>query len=148
MNISCSMNDHEGTDLMNSENMPVLTRKEVQEMMASGKSLEGVDARKANLVKMDFTGKILTGVKFSYANLKDAVFTDADLRGASLWNANLEGVDFTGANLEDADLDYAKLRGANFFRANIRRAIFPTELISFEEIRKSVDTGSKIGARR
>ena len=128
-----------------SAKLEVLSRKEVLEILAEKKDLSGLDMRKGNFIRIDFSGCNLQGANFSYANLKDAIFRDADLSKASLWNANLEGVDFTGANLEDADLDYAKLRGAILFRANIRRAALPTELINRDEITNSVEKGTKVG---
>lgn len=122
-----------------------LTRKEVLEILSESKDFHGLDIRKANLIKIDFTDCDLRETNLSYSNLKDANFTNADLREASLWNANLEGANFTGANLEDADLDYAKLRGAILHRANIRRASLPTELIPREEIMSSVEHGTRVG---
>lgn len=125
-----------------------LSRKEVLEALANTRDLSSRDMRKANLVKIDFSNCDLRTANFSYANLKDANFKNADLRGASLWNANLEGADFSGANLEDADLDYAKIRGALFFNASLRRATLPIELISKEEIMKSVSNGTRVGQSR
>lgn len=123
-----------------------LTRKEVLEMLQAGRDLSGLDIRKANLIKIDFSNCDLRKTNFSYSNLKDANFTNTDMRGTSLWNANLEGANFTNANLEDADLDYAKLRGAILFKANIRRAALPTELIPREEIMSSVNLGTRVGS--
>lgn len=123
-----------------------LTRKEVTDILASdNKDFTGLDMRKANLVKLDFSDCKMVEANLSYANLKECNFTNCDLKGASLWNANLELTIFNNANLEDADLDYAKLRGAILFKANIRRATLPTDLIPREDIMSSVQNGTKIG---
>ncbi len=127
------------------EKQQTLGRKEVLELLAESKDLRGLDIRKANLVKVDFSGCDLRECNFSYANLKDAIFKGADMRDCSLWNANLEGADFTEADLEGADLDYSKLRGAILYKANLRRATLPTELVPREDIVRSVEIGCKVG---
>ena len=86
-----------------SKKLVTLTRKEVLELLAISKDLSGLDMRKANLIKIDFSNCDLRAANFSYSNLKDANFQNADLRQVSLWNANLEGANFSNANLEDAE---------------------------------------------
>ena len=130
------------------EKQQTLSRKEVLELLAATKDLRGLDFRKANLVKIDFSGCDLRGTNFSYSNLKDGIFKGADMRNVSLWNANLEGADFTDADLEGADLDYSKLRGANLYKANLRRASLPTELVPREDILRSVRIGCKVGQKQ
>ena len=129
------------------ERPQTLSRKEILDLLAETKDLRDLDIRKANLVKIDFSGCDLRGVNFSYSNLKDALFRGADMRETSLWNANLEGADFTDADLEGADLDYSKLRGAILLRANLRRASLPTELVPREDIKRSVESGCKVGQK-
>ncbi len=121
-----------------------LTRKEVIEILQTTRDFSGLDLRKANLTKLDFSGCRFAGSNCSYVNFKDSNLDSCDFSDSSLWNANLEGANLTRSNLEDADLDYTKLRGAVLFKANIRRATLPTDLIPREEILRSVNEGSKI----
>lgn len=121
-----------------------LTRKEAIEILQSTRDFAGVDLRKANLTKLDFSNCSFVGANLSYVNFKDSNLEGCDFSESSLWNANLEGANLTRANLEDADLDYTKLRGAVLYRANIRRAQLPTDLIPRDEIMRSVNEGTKI----
>ena len=130
------------------DNLSTLTRQEVMDLLAKTKDLHKIDARKANLSKLDFSGCDLREANLAYANLKECNFFKADLRKASLWNANLEGANFTEANLEEADLDYAKIRGSILYKANIRRATLPTELIPREDIMLAVESGCKVGQKK
>jgi uncharacterized protein YjbI with pentapeptide repeats len=121
-----------------------LTRKEAIEILQSSRSFVGLDLRKANLTKLDFSNCSFAMSNLSYVNFKDSNLEGCDFSNASLWNANLEGANLTRANLEDADLDYTKLRGAVLYRANIRRATLPTDLIPRDEILRSVNDGTKV----
>lgn len=121
-----------------------LTRKEAIEILQTSRDFAGVDLRKANLTKLDFSNCSFVGANLSYVNFKDSNLEACDFSQSSLWNANLEGANLTRANLEDADLDYTKLRGAVLYRANVRRAQLPTDLIPRDEIMRSVNEGTKI----
>ena len=75
-----------------SMDMAKLTREEVIEKVAAGKSLE-----RANLAGVDLSGANLQGAKLSRAKLHDANLREADLSRADLYKANLTGADLSGA---------------------------------------------------
>jgi len=74
-----------------------------------------------------------------------------DLRGLDLRGLDAEGLDFTGSYFRDADLrgvdlSDALLEGCSFFGAKISGTYFPASL-SAEEIRLSVDSGTRVRCR-
>ena len=86
---------------------------------ADGRTLTGLNARRALLRDAHFERSQLDGACFDGANLSNAHFQGASLRGASFrpdngQPADLEGADFRGADLRGADLTGASLFGASF----------------------------------
>lgn len=69
--------------------------------------------------------------------------SDLDLRGFELREADLSGAYLRGANLSGQDLSLAKMHGASLKNAKISGCLFPAA-ISAEEIRLSVDTGTRL----
>jgi uncharacterized protein YjbI with pentapeptide repeats len=55
---------------------------------------------------------------------------------------------FDGANLEEADLDFANLDGSTFRDAKVRKAIFPFNRISMDNVQQSVRSGRRIRMNR
>ncbi|MEO1591846.1 MAG: pentapeptide repeat-containing protein [Cyanobacteria bacterium J06632_22] len=82
----------------------------LQDLLADGVSLSGIDAPGANL-----SGIELAGADLSNSNLRGANLEKADLR-----RANLEKADLQGANLESAQLTEATLDDANLQQTNLR----------------------------
>jgi len=96
-----------------------LTREDVEEMVAVGVSLAGLDLsdldlREAYLKGADLSGTDLSGAVLSGAYLQYADLSGADLSDAILISAHLEHADFSGADLSNADFS-----GANLTRANL-----------------------------
>ena len=146
-NVKAYKGDHDTLEVVRMDKKDksrALARKEIMDLITNSKNLTDADLRKINLAKVDFSGCDLSFANLSYSNLKEANFEKANLTGASLWSANLENANFTNANLEDADLDYAKVRGAVFKKANLKRTTLPIELVSRDEIVRSVNEGSKV----
>jgi len=125
----------------------VLTREEMAERAAGGRSLGCVapaspglsgmklgsaDLAGARLSETDLSGAILRGADLSqawlvWAQLVEADLREADLTGACLSGADLSGADLRGirpdgANLVGADLRGANLRGAELSGADLRQA--------------------------
>ncbi len=77
---------------------------------------------------------------------------NGDYRGRDLRNMNAEGLDFSNAYFRNADLsgiDFrnTNLQGASLLDAKLSGAFFPDEL-SAEEIRLSLDTGTRLRYKR
>lgn len=77
---------------------------------------------------------------------------NGDYRGRDLRNMNARGLDFSNAYFRNADLsgiDFrtTNLEGASLLDAKLSGAYFPPEL-SAEEIRLSLDTGTRLRYRR
>jgi uncharacterized protein YjbI with pentapeptide repeats len=64
-----------------------------------GRSLAGLDLRKASL-----EGKDLRGVDFSFCDLRGVSLIGCDLRGAKFHKANLEGAAVYGHQIDDETL--------------------------------------------
>lgn len=90
-----------------------LTRLQVEERVAAGKSLAG-----RNMAGQDLSGMDLRGADLSQANLLNASLTGAKLDGADLTGAKCMGADLTGASLPKAKLD-----GAVFMNAKMPGAV-------------------------
>jgi uncharacterized protein YjbI with pentapeptide repeats len=73
----------------------------------------------------------------------DQNLSDLDLTGFVLKEADLSGAYLRGANLSGQDLSLAKMHGASLKNAKISGCLFPAN-ISAEEIRLSVDTGTRL----
>ena len=96
------------------------SRKQVEEMVARGESLAGINLYRGKLHRANLAGAILTGAKLRRANLIEADLCGTDLREADLTNADLYM-----ANLEGADLRGVDFSKANLYKANLRGAIMP-----------------------
>jgi uncharacterized protein YjbI with pentapeptide repeats len=77
---------------------------------------------------------------------------NGDYRGRDLRNMNAEGLDFSNAYFRNADLsgiDFrnTNLEGASLLDAKLSGVYFP-ETLSAEEIRLSLDTGTRLRYRR
>ncbi|MBW7970988.1 pentapeptide repeat-containing protein [Bradyrhizobium sp. BR 10289] len=101
-----------------------MSRHEVLEAIAAGRSLSranlsGADLSRADLSRADLYGANLSGANLSRANLSGANLSRADLYGADLYGANLSRADLSGANLSGADLYGANLSGADLSRADL-----------------------------
>ena len=120
-----------------------VTKKEVQELVAAGESLQakdlsGTDLTKADLFDADLRLANLCDAVLRRVNLNCADLTGADLMRADLTGADCSGADFTEANLRNAtlarcdlteadltraDLTDADLTGANLYRAEVGGAV-------------------------
>lgn len=77
---------------------------------------------------------------------------NGDYRGRDLRNMNAKGLDFSNSYFRNADLsgiDFrsTNLEGASFLDAKLSGVYFPEEL-SAEEIRLSLDTGTRLRYRK
>lgn len=121
-----------------------MTRKQVQEALRRGHSLEDRDLRGVDLAGICFEGVSLRGAKLAEANLSGCSFRQADLSHASLWQANLQDAVLDGATLEETDLDLANLDGCTFLGARVRKAIFPDQSDVLHQLKGSLEDGSKL----
>lgn len=99
----------------------------LEDLHKDGVSLRLLDARGANLVKIQLSQAYLVEASLQEAdlreaNLQGANLAEAQLQGANLQNANLRGVNLRGANLRSANLRDADLTGANLQDANLKGA--------------------------
>ena len=81
-------------------------------------------------------------------NLDTAELKSGDYRGRDLRNMNADGLDFSDAYFRNADLSGIDFRntnieGASLMDAKLSGCYFPEE-ISAEEIRLSLDTGTRL----
>jgi hypothetical protein len=128
---------------------PVLTRADVERLLAGAGSpaklnLSGVSLNKADLSNLDLSGANFSETDLTRANLSRANLSGANLREANLFIANLHGAilrqanlsgaklnpaelgqadlseaDLSGADLSSADLSTTRIQGANFSGANL-----------------------------
>jgi hypothetical protein len=92
---------------------------------ASGSFLQGVELRKANLLRCDLSAadlrdSILSAANLEFANLKSANFRHAELKAANLRNSDLSDSDLTEVDLSGADLSGANLGNADLTSANLQ----------------------------
>lgn len=80
-------------------------------------------------------------------DLRQANLSGLDLRKADLKGLDLTGCYLRGANLCGLDLTGCNLQGASLKGALVSGALFP-ENISAEEIRLSIDHGTRVRTRR
>ena len=113
-----------------------LTRKQVQDAIRRGNSLVGADLRGDNVD--------LTRAKLADTNLSRCSFNGANLTHASMWHANLKDACLDQATLEGTDLDFANLDGCTVKGARVKKAIFPLNRISLDEILDAVKTGQRL----
>lgn len=121
-----------------------LTRKQVQDLLRRGRSLQDADLRGANLTGLDFAGADLRDAKLAEADLSGCNFRGADLRGASMWKANLRNTVFEKTRLEGADMDFAHLDGASFLGARLKKTILPIDRMNMAEVEESIKQGSPV----
>jgi uncharacterized protein YjbI with pentapeptide repeats len=79
---------------------------------ASGKNLESLSGRNADLSLANLSNARLRGSDLSYAKAPEADLRFADLSGAVLVGIDLRGAKLAHASFSGADLRYADLRGA------------------------------------
>ena len=116
-------------------------RKDIEEFLENGQSLEEADLRWSLL-----RGASLIKVNFKNANLEDIDLSDTDLRGAILRGTNLQGANLIGANLTRADLSKANLTKAKLdmsilVRANLKETCFK-EASLYYALMKGVDVSN------
>jgi hypothetical protein len=110
---------------LNADNVPLVG------VDVSSAFLQGLDMRKANLLRANFSAADLRNsdlrdcnfmladlrsTNFRGARLDHAIFSDADLRNADLNRSSLVGADLTGAMLDETDLRSADLAGIRWQR--------------------------------
>ncbi|OWY26790.1 DUF2169 family type VI secretion system accessory protein [Herbaspirillum robiniae] len=115
-----------------------LTREQVVERHAAGRSLAGLDLTGLdlsglNLRGADFSGALLEGTQFKGSQLGGGVFEQAlmagadfsetDLAGARLVKASASSANFVKARLHEADLSGADFTGSDFEGAQLQRSI-------------------------
>jgi uncharacterized protein YjbI with pentapeptide repeats len=110
-------------------------RKEaLQELVADGVDLVGVDVSdaflmgvklpRANLARANLRGADLRMASFDQANLEYADLSSANIRKGSLVKANLEYAMFADSDLNGCDLTEANCEDTDFSRADLRNCEF------------------------
>ncbi len=99
-------------------------KQDVQRLIRSGK------CQTCDLSGIDLSGKKLNNIDVRKANLTGAIFRKCDLNGANLQKANLAHAKFENANLEKASFtetnlawtrfDFANLKHSSFLKANMK----------------------------
>jgi pentapeptide repeat protein len=80
----------------------------------SGAFLQGIQLRRARVVRSDFSSADLRDSEFAFAD-----FSDANLQSANFRQSNLHGANFQRANLSEADLFGADLGGCDLREAKL-----------------------------
>ncbi|NEO90779.1 MAG: pentapeptide repeat-containing protein [Moorea sp. SIO3G5] len=106
-------------------------------------SLAGLEAPKADLIKVQLSDAYLFNANLQKAylveaDLPGAYLVEAKLQGAKLQGANLRGANLQEANLQEANLQEANLQGTKLEQANLRGADFKNVLYSDETTLKAV----------
>ena len=91
----------------------------LQDLLADGVPLCGIDAPGANLSAIELAGADLRNSNLRGANLENADLRGANLEGADLRHANLQSAQLTGAILNDANLQHANLRYSELWRVSL-----------------------------
>jgi Pentapeptide repeats (8 copies) len=102
--------------------MSKLTREEIIEGVASGKSFEGEKIQGVNLKDANLRGGNFANASFRYTDLQGADLFGADLKGANLRHVVFHGANLGDADLRDADLEHADLRGSNVTNVKLQGA--------------------------
>jgi uncharacterized protein YjbI with pentapeptide repeats len=94
----------------------------------------------------------IKGFNEQRANLDTVELKSGDYRGRDLRNMNADGLDFSNSYFRNSDLsgiDFrnTNLQGASLLDAKLSGTYFPEEL-SAEEIRLSLDTGTRLRYRK
>ena len=87
--------------------IPVITREAIQQQIAAGKNMSGMDLR---------------GIDLSELNLSGGIFRQANLTGVNLTNAFLVGADFSEADMSETNLAFADLRSSMLTKTDMTRA--------------------------
>ena len=85
-------------------------------------SLNGIQAKEADLSRVNMNNASLRGANLSGSNLKGGDLRYADFSSADLSYSQLSNADMKGSNLQNADLSYADLSGADLSFANLQDA--------------------------
>lgn len=93
--------------------MSKLTREEIIEGVASGRSFEGEKIQGVSLKDANLRGGKFANASFRYTDLQGADLYGADLKGANLRHVVFHGANLGDADLRGADLEHADLRGSN-----------------------------------
>ncbi|MBQ9035303.1 MAG: pentapeptide repeat-containing protein [Alphaproteobacteria bacterium] len=94
-----------------------------QDIIFSGKVLQGGNFAGENFENADFSGSNMQEVNLAQANLQNVNFTGADLSGADLSGADLTGAVFSGAKLIGVNFAGAKMHGVKLVDADLQDAI-------------------------
>ena len=97
-------------------------RKNLEEFVGKGGSLQNENLAKADLSNLDLQGVVLQGANLSRVNLSNSNLFDANLMAAELVGADLTNCDLNSANLSKSDLTRAKLIGARLWHAKLMSA--------------------------
>jgi hypothetical protein len=92
----------------------------LQELLADGVSLVGIDVSDAFLRNVELNGAQLVRSNFRGADVRNASFRKANMQYADLTTANFRGSDFRRANLENASLRDTDLNGSNLSSSDLR----------------------------
>ena len=145
-----------GQKLTDEDLAPVLARHEAWARdLAQGKvSLEGEDARRANLCRAtlryaNLQGRVLTGIQLHSANLNRAHLRETDLFGADLRYAYLGGADMRGAILQASRLQGArlidtKLQGVDLREVNLHSANMAGALLQGANLKRARLPGANL----
>ena len=109
-------------------------RKQVEQLLAEGRPLTGLDLENADLSAMDLSRQTMSRTNLRGANLRGAKLEDADLSEVQATNAvftdvqaariKLDDADLTAANFDGADLSEASLDRTNLAGVHAEKAIF------------------------
>jgi len=88
----------------------------------SGRTLIGVNLKKAKLVQTNFTGAKLQEINLISSNLKGAKMNFANLESGNLTNANLMQAELIETNLKNACLHGANFLWTQFDKVDLRGA--------------------------
>ncbi len=107
------------------EPAPALPRARaiVEEHLARGEPLDGLDLHGGDLTGLDLSGRSLIGVDLRAARLAGVLFTGANLSAALLSEADLAGANFEAAILDEADLSETNAVDAVFSGARLPSAV-------------------------
>jgi len=115
------------------------TRSEIEQLHREGKSLEGVQLKKADM----------SGAKLVNADMQNADLTRADFSGASLYGVNLKGAtlfktNFEGANLKSANMKNCDMLGADFTNTKLNNIDWglASKVVNEKDAEKALQEGN------
>lgn len=112
------------------------------DIIFSGKMLQGGSFDGEKLENSDFSGSNMQECSLKNADLRNVNFTGADLSGADLSGANLDGAVFVGAKLIGTNFTGAHMHGVKFQNADLQDAILldaDLDNLSIEELQELVE---------